>query len=88
MHAPGVRRPFPTRLWLGSLAAIVAIVATGIVINHMVGGVASPIAWRLAAAVVVTACVAVARIGAGTRAAAATGVAGTAIAVALLILLR
>lgn len=88
MRDPGVRRPFPMRLWLGSVVAIVAIVVGGIVLNRVEGGAASPIAWRLAAAVIVTASVAVAKIVAGTRAAAVTGVAGTAIAVALLILLR
>jgi hypothetical protein len=86
MDEAPVRRHFPTRLWLGAVAAIVAVTVAGIVINHLVGGVASPVAWRLVAAVVVTACVAVARVAAGPRAAAVTGVIGTAIAVALLIL--
>lgn len=79
-------RPFPARLWLASVLAIVAIVAIGILLNRAVGHAASPIAWRLAAAVIVTACVAVAKIVGGPRAAAVTGVTGTAIAVALLIL--
>lgn len=81
-----VRRPFPTRLWLSTVAASVAIVVAGVVINRTEGGAASPIAWRLAAAVIVTAAVAVAKIGGGTRPAAVTGVVGTAIAVVLLIL--
>jgi hypothetical protein len=86
MHEVPVRRRFPTRLWLGTVAAILAVVVAGIVINHVEGNAASPIAWRLAAAVIVTVAVAVARIVAGTRVAAVTGVVGTAIAVALLVL--
>ncbi len=78
-------RPFPTRLWLSSLAAIIAIVAVGIVINRSEGHGASPIVDRLGAAVIVTAAVAVAKLVAGTRAAAVTGVVGTAIAVVLLV---
>jgi hypothetical protein len=85
MHEAPARRPFPTRLWLGSVVAILAIVVAGIVFNRVEGGAVSPIAWRLMAAVIVTACVAVAKVIGGTRAAAATGVVGTAIAVVLLI---
>jgi NhaP-type Na+/H+ or K+/H+ antiporter len=85
MRNSGVKRSFPTRLWLSTVSAILAIVAVGIVLNRVEGGAASPIAWRLAAAVVVTAAVAVAKIVAGTRAAAVTGVVGTAIAVVLLL---
>jgi hypothetical protein len=86
MRETPTRRPFPTRLWLGSVLAILAIVAAGIVLNRVEGGAASPIAWRLIAAAIVTACVAVAKVVAGIRAAAVTGVVGTAIAVVLLIL--
>jgi NhaP-type Na+/H+ or K+/H+ antiporter len=81
-----VRRPFATKLWLSTVLAIVAIVVVGIVVNRVEGGAASPIAWRLAAAVIVTAAVAIAKIVGGTRTAAATGVVGTAIAVVLLVL--
>jgi len=87
MSETPARGPFPTRLWLSSVLAILAIVAAGIVFNRVEGGAASAIAWRLMAAVIVTACVAVAKVVAGTRAAAVTGVVGTAIAVVLLIVL-
>lgn len=87
MAAPRTGRAFPTRLWLGSVVAIAAIVVVGIVVNRTLGKAASPIEARLAAAVIVTVCVAVAKVTGGPRAAAATGVVGTAIAVALLILL-
>jgi hypothetical protein len=64
---------------------IVAIVAVGIVVNRASPShVSSPIAVRLGAAGIVTACAAVAKFVAGPRAAAATGVIGTLIAVVLL----
>ena len=71
------------RLWVATLAAIVAILA----VNYVVSGpshVGSPIAVRLAAAAIVTACAAVARFVAGPRAAAVTAVVGALIAVVLL----
>ena len=74
------------RLWLISVVSIVAIVAVGILVNRASPShVASPIAARLAAAAIVTVLVAVAKVVAGPRAAAATGVVGTLIAVVLLI---
>ncbi len=74
------------RLWLVSVVSIVAIVAVGILVNRASPShVASPIAARLAAAAIVTVLVAVARVVAGPRAAAATGVVGTLIAVVLLV---
>jgi hypothetical protein len=86
MSATRAQRPFPTRLWLSSVLAILGTVVVGIVVDRVEGGAASPIAWRLMAAAIVTACGALAKVVAGTRAAAVTGVAGTAIAVVLLIL--
>jgi Na+-translocating ferredoxin:NAD+ oxidoreductase RnfD subunit len=78
--------PDKRRLWLVSFVSIVAIVAVGIIANRASPShVASPIAARLAAAAIVTAFVAVAKVVAGPRAAAATGVVGTLIAVVLLI---
>ena len=71
------------RLWLVTLAAIVAILA----VNYVVSGpshVGSPIAMRLAAAAIVTAIVVVARIAAGPRAAAVTAVVGVLVAVVVL----
>jgi hypothetical protein len=56
------------RLWLVTLVTIVAILA----VNYIVSGpahVVSPIVVRLAAAAIVTAFVAVAKIAAGPRAA-------------------
>jgi len=77
------------RLWLVSLVLIVAIVAISIIVNRgSPSHVHSPVAARLATAVIVTACVAVAKFVAGPRAAAATGGIGTLIAVVLLIKLR
>ncbi len=79
-------RPEKKRLWLVSFVSIVAIVAVGIIVNRASPShVASPIAVRLAAAAIVTVFVAVAKIRVGPRAAAATGVIGTLIAVVLLI---
>ena len=73
------------RLWLVSLVLIVAIVAVGIIVNRdSPSHVSSPVVVRLAAAAIVTACAAVAKVVAGPRAAAATGVIGTLIAVVLL----
>jgi hypothetical protein len=78
--------PVDRRLWLVSLVLIVAIVAVGIIVNReSPSHVASPVLVRLAAAVIVTACAAVAKFLAGPRAAAATGVIGTLIAVVLLV---
>jgi len=71
------------RLWFVTFVAIVAIV----VVSYIVSGpahVGSPIAVRLLAAAIVTACVAVAKFVAGPRAAAATGVVGVLIAVVVL----
>ena len=71
------------RLWFVTLVTIVAILA----VNYIVSGpahVGSPIVVRLAAAAIVTAFVAVAKIAAGPRAAAVTGVVGVLIAVVLL----
>ena len=74
------------RLWVVTLATIVAIVAVAIIINRgSPSHVASPVVVRLAAAAIVTACAAVAKFVAGPRAAAATGVIGTLIAVVVLI---
>lgn len=73
------------RLWLLSFVLIVAIVAVGIIVDrNSPSHVASPVVVRLAAAAIVTACAAVAKFVAGPRAAAATGVIGTLIAVVLL----
>jgi len=74
------------RLWFITLVTIVAIV----VVSYIVSGpthVGSPIAARLAAAAIVTAFVVVAKIAAGPRAAAVTGVVGVLVAVVLLKLL-
>ena len=81
-----IKSPENRRLWLVSVTAIAAIVAVGIIINRASPSqVASPIAARLAAAVIVTVFVAVARVRVGPRAAAVTGVIGTLVAVVLLI---
>jgi len=77
--------PVDRRLWLVSVVLIVAIVAVGIIVNRdSPSHVASPVVVRLAAAAIVTACAAVAKFVAGPRAAAATAVLGTLIAVVLL----
>jgi len=71
------------RLWLLSVVSIVAIVA----VNYVVRGpshVGSPIVWRLAAAAIVTVFVVLAKLIAGPRAAAVTGVVGVLIAVVVL----
>lgn len=84
MTAP--TRPADRRLWLVSFVLIVAIVVVGMFVNRdSPSHVSAPVLVRLAAAVIVTACAAVARFVAGPRAAAATGVIGTLIAVVLLI---
>jgi hypothetical protein len=77
-------RPVGRRLWFVSLVLIVAIVAVGIIVNRDSQHIGSPLAVRLAAAVIVTAFAAVAKIAAGPRAAAATAVVGVLIAVVLL----
>ena len=80
------RHPVDRRLWFVSFVLIVAIVAVGIIVDRSSPShVPSPVAVRLAAAAIVTACAAVAKVVAGPRAAAATGVIGTLIAVMLLI---
>ena len=71
------------RLWLVSFVSIVAILA----VNYIVSGpahVGSPIAVRLGAAVIVTACAAVTKFIAGPQAAAMTAVVGVLIAVVVL----
>jgi hypothetical protein len=71
------------RLWLVSFVSIVAVLA----VNYIVSGpvhVGSPIAVRLGAAVIVTACAAVAKFVAGPRAAAVTAVVGVLVAVVVL----
>ena len=79
-------RPVDRRLWFVSLVLIVAIVAVGIIINRgSPSHVSAPVVVRLAAAVIVTACAACAKLVAGPRAAAVTAVIGTLIAVVLLI---
>ena len=83
MTAPTL--PADRRLWLVSFVLIVAIVAVGIIINRdSPSHVSAPVVVRLAAAAIVTACAAVARLVAGPRAAAATAVVGVLIAVVLL----
>ena len=76
--------PVDRKLWLASLAAIVAIVAVGMIVARSQGHAGSPIAVRLAAATIVTALDAVAKFVAGPRAAAVTAVVGVLIAVVLL----
>ena len=78
--------PDSRRLWLLSLVIIVAIVAVGMYVNSRDSQphIGSDLAVRLAAAVIVTAFAAVAKIAAGPRAAAATAVVGVLIAVVLL----
>ena len=71
------------RLWVVTFATIVAIVVVGYIVSGPTH-TGSPIAVRLAAAAIVTAFVAVARIAAGPRAAAAAGVVGVLVAVLLL----
>jgi len=74
------------RLWLVSVLLIAGIVAVGIIVGrNSPSNVPSPVGARLLAAAIVTVAVAVAKRVAGPRAAAATGVIGTLIAVVLLI---
>jgi hypothetical protein len=73
-----------TRLWLLSLAIIVAMVAVGRMISGPQPHVGSSIVVRLAAAAIVTACAAVAKLAAGPRAAAATALVGVLIAIVVL----
>jgi hypothetical protein len=73
-------------LWLISLVLIAAIVAVGTIVNRgSPSHSTTPVVARLAAAGIVTVLVAVAKVRAGPRAAAAAGVIGTLIAVVLLI---
>ncbi len=81
-----IKSPENWRLWLVSVVLIAAIVAVGLIVNRSSPSyVPSPIAARLAAAVVVTVFVAIAKVRFGPRAAAVTGVVGTLIAVVLLV---
>jgi hypothetical protein len=80
-----IKSPENRRLWLVTVVAIFAIVAVGIIVNRATSQAPSPIAARLAAAVLVTVCVAVAKVVGGRRAAAVTGVVGVLVAVVLLI---
>jgi hypothetical protein len=77
--------PVGRRLWFVSLAIIVGMVAVGIIISRdSQPHIGTPLAVRLAAAVIVTAFAAVAKIAAGPRAAAVTAVVGVMIAVVVL----
>ena len=78
-------RRSPYGLWFVSVLSIAAIVTVGVIVARATGHTGSPIALRLAAAGIVTALVAVAKLARGPRAAALTGVMGTLISVALLI---
>jgi ABC-type uncharacterized transport system permease subunit len=83
-----LRGPVDRRLWLGAVVAIVAIAAVGILVSRSLPGHSpSPIGLRLAAALIVTVLAAVAKFRFGPRAAAVAGVAGTFVAVVLLIAL-
>jgi cytochrome b subunit of formate dehydrogenase len=87
-RVPVTTDPAARRLWFVSLVLIVVIVAVGIIINRdSPSHVSAPVVVRLAAAAIVTAFAAVAKFVAGPRAAAATAVIGTLIAVVLLIAL-
>lgn len=78
--------PDDRKLWFVSLALIVAIVAVGMFVSRgSQPHVGSDVVVRLAAAAIVTAFAAVAKIAAGSRAAAATAVVGVLIAVVLLV---
>jgi hypothetical protein len=76
--------PVDRRLWLVSLVLIVAIVAVSYILSGPPPHTGSPLVVRLAAAAIVTAFVAVAKITAGPRAAAVTGVVGVLIAIVVL----
>jgi hypothetical protein len=83
-----LKGPVDRRLWLVTVVTIAAIAGIGIfVARNTPGHAASPIALRLAAAVVVTGAAAGAKVLVGPRAAAVTGVVGVLIAVVLLIAL-
>lgn len=71
------------RLWLVTVAAIVAILLVGYIVSGPAHA-GAPIVLRLAAAAIVTAFVVAAKVTAGPRAAAVTGVVGVLIAVVLL----
>jgi hypothetical protein len=75
--------PVDRRLWLVSLAVIVAILAV-VYIASGPSHAGNSVAVRLAAAVIVTACAAVAKLIAGSRAAAMTAVVGVVIAIVVL----
>ena len=77
------RQPADRRLWLVSLALIVLIVAVGYLLAGPTHS-GSPIIVRLAAAAIVTACAAIAKMVAGPRATAVTGVVGVLITVVVL----
>lgn len=73
-------------LWLVSVLLIAGIVAVGIIYDrNSPSHVPSPVGARLVAAAIVTVAVAVAKAVGGPRAAAATGVIGTLVAVVLLV---
>ena len=81
-----LKGPVDRRIWLVTVVTIVAIVAVGTIVARSLPSYApAPIVLRLAAAVVVTVFVAIAKVRYGARAAAVTGVAGVLIAVVLLI---
>ena len=80
-----LKGPVDRRLWLATVASIVAIVAIGILVARSTSHAPSPIGLRLAAAVVVTVLTAAAKILVGPRAAAVTGVVGVLVAVVLLV---
>ena len=82
VHITTRTQPADRRLWLISLALIVAIVAIGYILSGP-GHAGSPIIVRLSAAAIVTVCAAVAKMVAGTRAAAVTAVVGVLIWVVL-----
>jgi uncharacterized membrane protein len=76
-------RAVDRRLWLVSVAVIVAILAVVYILSGAPHD-GNPIAVRLVVAVIVTACTAVAKVAAGTRAAAVTAVVGVLIAIVVL----
>ena len=80
-----LKGPVDRRLWLATVASIIAIVAIGILVARTTSHAPSPIGLRLLAAVVVTVFTAAAKLLVGPRAAAVTGVAGVLIAVVLLV---
>ena len=83
-----LKRPVDRRLWLATLIAILGIVVVGIIVaRSLPSHTASPIGMRLAAAVIVTAFVAAAKLLVGPRAAAVAGILGTLLAVIVLIVL-